>query len=254
MTAGCRTALIALLLSSVFVAGCRRNDLVENELRHKEALLRDAVQDLKRTEAYNEALQREVQALRQSGPLPLPPETASNAFGLKRIVLARGTGGHDSDNLPGDEALQVVVEPRDVEDHVVKVPGGLLVTAIEINPQGLKRALCWWALTPEQLRPHWKQGLLGAGYSVVLPWTVFPQHENVRVVAQFKLADGRIFEADKDLKVRLLPAGSRPQEIPVLPPPSPLPVPLPLNPSPFIVPSGGAQPAPASGLQWMPVQ
>src|ERR1043166_850427 len=245
MPAG-RRSLLLLCLPCVLLAGCRRNDLVENELRHKETLLREAVAELKKTEAYNAALQREIQALRTgAGGLP-PTELAPSTFGLKRIAFGRGPGGYDNDNLPGDEALQVVVEPRDIEDHVVKVPGSLQITAIEIDPQGLKRPLCWWAFTPEQLRPHWKQGLLSTGYSIVLPWTVFPHHEQVRIVAQFKLLDGRCFAADRDGKVRLLPTGSRPDVAPPVLPPGPELFPQPST--------SGYGPAPRPELRWNPAK
>ncbi len=253
MTAGRRTPLLCLLLPCVLVCGCRHNNqLLENELRAKEALYREALGDLKRIEAQNEALQRELGAVRTVPGAMLPPEIAAPIFGLKRIALGRGTGGYDSDNLPGDEALLVVVEPRDCDDHIVKVPGSLHLTAVEINGQGLKNPLCWWELTPEQLRPLWKQGLLSTGYSVILPWTVFPRCENVRVVAQFKLADGRVFEADKDVKVRLLPlAPAAPPAAPPAPPLPVLPMPAPVQPGPhsFILPSGGVQETP---LRWSP--
>jgi hypothetical protein len=259
MRAGSRIALWGWLLPCLLLCGCRSgNDLVESELRRKEMLYRDALAELKSAETRNEALQRELDAIRHAGPSPLPPEVAAPTFGLRRVVLGRGTGGYDNDSLPGDEALQVVVEPRDGDDHTVKVPGSLHVTAIEVNPQGLKRPLCWWSFTPEQLRPNWKQGLLSTGYTVILPWTVFPQCETVRVIAQFKLTDGRVFEADKDVKVRPLPVSARPAE---LPGPAPLPAgpapwgapppnPVPPGPNPFVVPSGGI--APASDLRWSP--
>jgi hypothetical protein len=238
--------LLALLVPCILLCGCRRNDLVESELRKKETLYRETLLELKRIEAQNDALQREVGNLRQDsahGVPILPPEIASPLFGLKRLALGRGTGGVDNDNLPGDEALQVVVEPRDGDDHVVKVPGSLHITATEINAQGLKHALCWWALTPEQLRPTWTQGLLSTGYTVVLPWTVFPHCEKVRVLVQFKLADGRCFEADKDVKVRLLPIAPHPQQSP----PGVLPAP-----NSFILPSAGTQAVRTPGLHWSP--
>src|SRR5579883_378442 len=106
MTAGRRTPLLCALLGSALLFGCRSNtDLVESELRHKEALYREALDELKRIEAHNDALQREIVALRQSTPpaaLPVPPPEVASAFGLKRITLGRGTGGYDNDGLPGD--------------------------------------------------------------------------------------------------------------------------------------------------------
>jgi hypothetical protein len=253
MAAGRRTLLVCLMLACALVGGCsrNRNDLLENELRAKDTLYRESLHDLKRIEAQNEALLRELAAIRQSPGPPLPTEIAAPTFGLKRIALGRGTGGYDNDGMPGDESLMVVVEPRDIDDHVVKVPGSLHVTAIEIDRQGLKNPLCWWTLTPEQLRPLWKQGLLSTGYSVVLPWTVFPKCETVRIVAQFKLIDGRVFEADKDVKVRLLhtapPAHGLP--VPALEFP-PLPTPTqPALPDPNPLPTPGI---PHSTLRWSP--
>src|SRR5262249_382170 len=66
-----------------------------------------------------------------------------------------------------------------------------------------------------------------SGYQMVLPWKVWPSTEKLRVVAQLRLPDGRTFESDKDVSIRLtpvarrkqLPADPTPAEEPVLPPP-----------------------------------
>jgi hypothetical protein len=251
MPAGRRLPL--LFLVCLLLCACRNNhnQLLENELRAKESLYRDALHDLKRIEAQNEALVRELAATRQHGGPPLPPEIAAPTFGLKRITLGRGTGGYDSDGLPGDEALQVIVEPRDSDDHIVKVPGSLHISALEVDAQGLKVPLCWWSLTPEQVRPLWKQNLFSSGYTAILPWTAFPHSCNVRIVVQFKIADGRVFEVDRDLKVRpltsapLTPAARAAPAAPAAPAPT-MPMPTPVHPGPtpsFVVPSA---------LQWVP--
>src|SRR5207302_8908304 len=120
-----------------------------------------------------------------------------------------GTGGVDEDGCPGDEALEVVVEPRDADGHTIKAPGSVHVEALEISPEGLKVPLSSWDLTPEQVRHTWRSGLLSTGYFIVLPWKNWPSSEKLRVVAQFTLADGRLFEADKDITVRLSPLTRR---------------------------------------------
>jgi hypothetical protein len=38
---------------------------------------------------------------------------------------------------------------------------------------------------------------------VVLPWKRCPTTEKLRIVAQFKLPDGRVFEADKDVTIHV---------------------------------------------------
>ena len=193
---------LALLLGS---AGCRNCDLVEAELRTLERDLTELKGELFRSEAHNEALQREMRNLRQ-GAVKATPEEASQQFTLRQIVLGRGTGGYDKDNCPGDDALQVVLEPRDGDGHAVKASGSLYVEVVEINREGLKTFLSSWDVPPEQLRRTWRSGFLSSGYDVVLPWKAWPNSDKLRVVARFSLADGRTFEADKDVTIRLTPA------------------------------------------------
>jgi hypothetical protein len=193
-------------------AGCRSNncDLVEAELRTRELQLADLRAQRDQLHAYNDALQREIAALRGGTPLKLSPEEASQTFTLRSIVLGRQTGGLDDDGHPGDEALQVLVEPRDQDGHTIKVPGNLTIRAVEITPEGLKHPLSAWDVSGDTLRRSWKSGLLTSGYYLVLPWKVCPSTEKVRVVAQFVLSDGRTFEAEKDVTVRLVPLANRP--------------------------------------------
>jgi hypothetical protein len=123
----------------------------------------------------------------------------------------------NEDGVPGDEALQVVLEPRDGDDHAIKAPGTLTIQTLEITPEGLKKPLCSWRVPPDALRRTWKSGLWSSGYFVTLPWKVFPGQERVRVVAQFVLPDGRSFEADKDVTIRLVPEAQRKVVSPVFP-------------------------------------
>ena len=226
MQAGRRTSLIVVLLGSLLLAGCKSRELVENELRARDIQYREAMEELGRTEAQNQALQRELEAVRRGANLP--PETAAQMFGVKRIALGRMTGGYDNDGVAGDEALQVILEPRDGADHSIKAPGKAVITVLEIHPQGVKTPIGEWVIGPEQLRQSWKQGLLNTGYTLILPWKAFPQTENVRVIARLILADERVFETDKDVRVRVtpgrgmrLPSDHGPELVPALRQPYP---------------------------------
>jgi hypothetical protein len=211
--------------------GCRhKSDLVENELRERDNQYREALEELGKAEHRSDAQQREIEALRKGAPIT--PEQAAQTFGLKRIALGRGTGGVDNDGLPGDEALQVILEPHDSDDHIIKAPGTLYVLAVEINQQGLKTPVSSWTIPPDKLRQSWKQGLLSTGYSLILPWRYFPQTENLRIVARLITPDGRVYEADKDIKVHLVPGAPRRPE-------GPLDCPIPPEAiEPFSVPTG----------------
>jgi hypothetical protein len=219
MRAPCRIAFFLILAPLLGLSvGCRnKTDLVESQLRTKETMYRESLEEQRRSEAQIIALHREIEALRQGAKIT--PEQASATFGLKRIVLGRATGAFDHDNIPGDELLQVVVEPRDDSDHVIKAPGCLQILALEVTPQGVKTPLCAWDIGPEQLRQSWKQGLLSTGYTLMLPWKNLPTTEQVRVVVRMITSDQRLYEADKDIKVRLVP-GAAPRPMEMLPAPA----------------------------------
>src|SRR5438309_5871388 len=242
---GCMRGFV-LMLSATFLfsaaAGCRRADLVEAELRPRARELRESRADLNQSEAYNQALQSELHDVRSSSSSKLTPERASQIYTIREVVLGRQTGGYDDDNIPGDEALQVVLEPRDPDGQAIKAPGHLRVTALETSPEGLKTPLSTWEISPQELRRTWRNGLLSTGYYVVLPWKNWPTSSRLRVVAQFVLADGRVFEADKDVTIRLrpdlrlsTPPGSAPHTVPSQMPPADAPV---------IDPAGPEFPAP----------
>lgn len=234
----------ALLCGGLLAAGCRSNcDLVEAELRAREEQVYHLKGELCRSQSYNEALQREVHDLHQCGPVAVgPPGLPSEVYTVKQVVLGRLTGGYNGDDIPGDEALQVVLEPLDPDGSAIKAPGSLHVTAFEVNEQGLKRPISSWEISPDQLRRSWRCGIFLTGYQLILPWQSWPSCERIRVLAQFTLADGRLFEADRDITIHLPPQ--------VQPAPVPVPVPLPVEELPLpnkdsVVPTVPPPPVPA---------
>jgi hypothetical protein len=212
---------VAVLMCGFLVlapAGCRsRCDLVEAELRTKERQLRELQEEACRTELFNEALQNELRILRPQSHAAVSPEHASQVYTLKEIALGRTTGGRDDDGHPGDEALQVLIEPRDPDGHAIKAPGSVRVDAAQISPEGIKTPLCYWELTPSQLRRTWRSGLFANGYDLILPWKVGPSSTKVRVTARMTIADGRMFEADKDVTIRLAQGVWPNPEVPCFP-------------------------------------
>lgn len=230
--------LLALGLPAA-VVGCRssgRQDLVEAELRAKDEDLRVVRSELERTEAYNQFLQRELHNVQHAGPVPADGAPLPDCR-VKTISLGRQTSGYENDGVPGDEALQVVLEPRDADNHTIKAGGSVQVQALEVMPSGIKKPLSMWQITPDELRKTWKSGLLSTGYFIVLPWKSWPTTTKVRVVVQFLSEDRRLFEADKDVTVRVAPALYRKtapaEDPPPLMPPADkevLPVPRPVEP------------------------
>ena len=147
---------------------------------------------------------------------PVLPAAATSprrlAYPVHTLTLGRQTGGRDSDATGGDDSLQVVVEPRDADNQPVKVPGTLVVEALEIETSGVKRPLSSWHISEDELRRSYRTGLLTTGYVLVLPWKTFPSTDKLRVAVQLRTADGRLFAADKDVTIRVVPAAKRPRQ------------------------------------------
>jgi hypothetical protein len=223
-----RAVLLLPLLAPLLLSGCRTNrcEPLEADNRKKEIEIRELRERLDHSESVNNGLMRELYGAHGAMPpagepstMPgasakPPPELTAPVAGLKEITLGRGTAGIDQDKLPGDEAIQVSIEPRDADNHVVKVPGTVSITVLEVRPEGTKVPIGSWEIPPDKLRPLWKPGLMSSGYSVILPWQKWPTSNKLRVVVRFALSDGRVFEADKDVTIR----------VPKVPPLHPMPM------------------------------
>jgi hypothetical protein len=233
-----RRVASALLFAAAAACGCRSHscELVESQLHAREADVQLLRGELDRAHAINHDLQAQLLAARAGPPAyppgePCPPAAA--AYPVHTLTLGRQTGGYDADGCPGDEALQVVLEPRDADNQTVKVPGTAVVQALEVTPEGIKKPLSTWEVSEDDLRRSWRSGLLSTGYALVLPWRMWPSTEKLRVVVQLRTADGRLFEADKDVSVRLAPGAPPPAPPPAAPPgPPTLPPPRPDDPAP----------------------
>ncbi|MDY3556589.1 hypothetical protein R5W24_005756 [Gemmata sp. JC717] len=204
--AGVRWFACTLLAAHCAIgAGCRstnnRYDLIEAELRTRERELAD-------TRAALEQSRNLLRAYETAQRPEPPPGTPVNGRGgpfypVKQIDIARGTGGIDEDGAPGDEGLMVVIVPRDEDGSAIKVPARVLVAAWEISPAGLKSPIGSWEISAEKLRGTWKSGLISTGYFVAVPWQTLPSSDRVRVAVRLTTADGRAFEADRDITVRV---------------------------------------------------
>jgi hypothetical protein len=197
------------LFAGLAGVGCRNCDAVEAELRIRDQQNLALRAKLRQTELNNMLLQREMYEQRTvlppgAGPQSwkLPPEVVGSSSVVQRISLGRLTGGHSSISGAGDDSLEVVVEPRDAGDRVLKAPGTLQVAALEITPEGVKRPIGTWDLSADQLAAKWRGGLFGSAYNLILPWQQQPASSQVRVVVRFTTPEGKTFEAERDVTIR----------------------------------------------------
>jgi hypothetical protein len=204
--------------------GCQRNcQFVEMALRARECELRETREQLHQSRLLNEALLQELQTFKQAPVAAASGDKSSPT--IKDIVIGRQSGGVDDDPTPGDEALQVVVEPRDLNGKVVRAAGTVEIIATEIGPKGVQTPLSTWEMPADQLRLTWRHGLLSTGYFVVFPWKDWPSTNKLHVVARLTLPEGRVLEASRDVSIRL--TKNPPRRLDVPPPDADLPPPRP---------------------------
>jgi hypothetical protein len=215
----CRPLLLCCAVLGLALGGCKSCDKVETALRSTEDSLRETREELARQGVYTAALEHEMRIIRGE-IFGGPPGQPVAVFPVRSVVFGSQTGGHDAPNGLGDDGLQVILEPRNAEGKPIQVPGEAIVQVLEITPEGFKRLLSSWLIDKDMIKAAWRQGLLSQGYNIILPWKVPPSSEKLRLVAQFKLEDGRVFEADKDVTIRLPKGTPAPApRLETLPPP-----------------------------------
>lgn len=203
------------------LSGCKPNkryDLIEAELRTRERELSDTRAALEQARNLNRAYAQQPSA----GAEPVPPN-APVYVPVKEISLARGTGGVFGEGPTGDDGLMVVVVPRDEDGAAVKVPARVEIAAWDISTAGLKTPIGNWVVPAEKVRPTWRSGFISTGYFIAVQWQTHPGSERVRIAVRLTTLDGRAFEADRDINIKLGAAGPRgsptgPQQTPGAPP------------------------------------
>ncbi len=259
--------LLALLISALLLtalAGCHTPSCgpVESALRQTEEHLRETREQLHRQGVYTAALEHEMRIIRGDVYNGQPGKPVA-IFPVRSVVLGRQTGGHDSPSGQCDDGLQVIIEPQNAEGRPIQVPGEAMLQVLEVSTEGHKRLLSTWYIDKDQIKASWRMGLLSQGYNLILPWKVIPSTEKLRLMLQFRLEDGRLFEADRDVTVRRPRGAPLPQSIPVVTagPQSVLPAPkdsatpptpaAPTDQTP-LVPPPASIPGPGSGTPTLP--
>lgn len=163
--------------------------------------------------------------LRDAGTRGMLPEQAAALFTLKEVTLNRlMTGGIDTDGLPGDDALRVVLEPRDQKGDVLKAPGTITIELVDLALEPSQRRIGYWTFDLQQSLAHWQGGLFGTGYDFTLPWQrAYPEHKDLNLLARLTTPDGRAFRVTEQIEIRLRPGGVPDRVGTSIVPPSPLP-------------------------------
>lgn len=210
---------VALLLV-LCCAGCQTNSrqaALEEQLRGRETKIRELQDQL----AINEKLlvdqDRELSVARQSGPQS--PGNGLHEVGqvsrvsqsteqqlawgsVAAIQLHKLTSGLVMSPTPGETVLNLVLQPLDDDNELVKVAGELKVTASITTADGGPREVLQRTFSLTDSRQLWSRALVSSGFHLTLPIPVDAEAEvrsadDILVTASLNLGPGRVYSCSE---------------------------------------------------------
>lgn len=197
-----------MIWAAALAVGCSSRgqmEVLESRLRTQEDSIAQLKSQLSTSEtqlqaAHRETLDLKTQLADKSGGTKAEQFSALGqvqGIALNKLL----TGGLDRDGSPGDELLSTVIVPTDADGNLVKVPGTLDVTVLDLSkPEGEQR-VGHWEFGPKDSDSLWHQGFLGSGYLVRVPWQATPQSPTLLVHARLKTVDGRQFDTSQSIRI-----------------------------------------------------
>ena len=128
-------------------------------------------------------------------------------YTVRRITLGSGTGGANTDDKPGDDAVKVNVAPIDQHGSVLKAAGSVKVQVFDLAAPQAKNLLAECNYDPNAAAKNWVSGLFSSYYGFTLPLPAEPPaHSELTVRAEFtEYLTGKTFTTQQIIKIALPP-------------------------------------------------
>lgn len=201
-----RAFLLAALAASASLAGCdngQTRKLLETRQQLRDT--RDRVDTLQAENAQLadqlRAARRQIDTLRRLGD-----KRIENLPTIERVELGRYTGGIDTDDKPGHDAVRVLLEPIDRDGHAIKSAGEITVQLFDLGGGEGERLIAEKTFPVDEARAHWKSGLGTYRYSLEVPLKTPPPRSEITVRVSFtEYLTGKTFTAQKVVDIQLPP-------------------------------------------------
>ncbi|QDU26849.1 hypothetical protein ETAA8_19330 [Anatilimnocola aggregata] len=148
-------------------------------------------------------------ALEQSQPAELPPPPAQPSQVEPEPVDAKVTHlflnplltrGANLDQIPGDDGLSLVFEPRNQSGQFVPHAGPVSIVVLDPTKEGDAARLARWDLDEQLASQRISRSSSARGIHLQLPWPGrVPESNQVKLFVRFETADGRKVEAQHEL-------------------------------------------------------
>ncbi|MCH5372368.1 MAG: hypothetical protein JJ992_00200 [Planctomycetes bacterium] len=116
---------------------------------------------------------------------------------------ARRTGGMELDGRPGDDALSVLIEPRNAQGQFVAKSAAVSIVLLDPSKRGEEARFARWDFDREMAQRMLKTDGLDRGLHIRVPWPdVPPDVERLHLFVRYTADDERSVEADREILVR----------------------------------------------------
>lgn len=188
------------------LAGCQNCELVETELRYQTERAENFERLLLLRDAEICTLKATVETFKPIGPTPVPtvtpPEEVQRMTGVSKVEIGPSSAGRDLDEDGIDDAISLIVIPRDQDNDPFKCPGEVTVVVTEATDSGALRPVAEGSVDQESLRRAWRTSLLSSGYEIIVPWSSAPTRDQLTAAVKWTTLDGRVFEATRAVTIR----------------------------------------------------
>lgn len=114
------------------------------------------------------------------------------------------TGGENFDQMPGDDGITVLIEPRGTRGEVLVQPGKVSVVVVDPAIPNDRARVARWNLNEQQVSEHLHREAGRRGIQLNLPWPQSrPENSKLHLFVRYETPDGRKLESDREFYVNL---------------------------------------------------
>lgn len=115
------------------------------------------------------------------------------------------TGGDNTDGVPGDEGISLLIETRNAQGEVIPPEGSMDVSLMDPSASSAAGArLGLWRLSADEVRERFQSSSVGKGVQLRFPWQHGqPRRENLRLFVRFTPEVGKRLRTEREIRIEL---------------------------------------------------
>lgn len=173
-----------IVLAALACVGCenlqQENVRLRKELDLAEGRINELTRTVEQQTARIDAQAEQIETLQQLGP-----KRMEKLFTVQSLEIGRHSGGIDTDDKPGHDAIVVYLKPKDAQQTTLKAAGSVKIQLFDLAAPEGQREIATWTFDVDQARSHYASGIMADHYSFELPLETRPAHAEMTLRAEF---------------------------------------------------------------------